>query len=105
MLRASIRGAGLDNLRKALTEHLDFKTSGSFRGEQTNSIESVGWLNDTERERLEEDVKAGIKFVVYSYWTPIAWVRKDGEVYRVKQKFTNTTGRHKGFTHWLEEAA
>lgn len=60
------------------------------------SVTGVGALNSTERQRLFDDVPH-ILYTVYSYATPIAWVRNDGSTYVVEQDFSVTTSKHKGY--------
>ncbi len=44
----------------------------------------------------------GISYVVYSYQTPIAWVRKDGETVIPDVGYSVTTTRHQGLCRaWL----
>lgn len=104
MIQAATHGKGRDNLRKALSEHLPFKTSGALRGEQVNGIvyaASVkGQLNDAEDRQFFIDAH-DIVYVVYSYDTPIAWVKRDGTVHIVDQKFSVTTSKHQGNLYLL----
>lgn len=99
MIKAAIRGAGYSELRRALREHLPFKTSGALYG-TTTAIYTTGQLNHTERSRFERD-RDKMTFVVYSYATPIAWVLDDGTVYKVAQRFSPTTSRHQSFLYLL----
>lgn len=100
---AATRGAGRSKLIEALKERKNFKTSGALRGERRYSTITpmYGKLNKDERARLRADTDKGISYVVYSYETPIAWVTHDGEVYRVKQKFSVTTSKHMGAIYAL----
>lgn len=104
-VRAGIRGDGLPKLRHALANLQPFVTSGALRGESRNPngwLPGPGLLNRDERTRMEEDHGAsGIVYVVWSYATPIGWVRADGEVYVVRQRFSVTTGRHRSFLYLL----
>lgn len=44
----------------------------------------------------------GISYVVYSYATPIAWVRADGETVIPDVSYSLTTSRHQGLCRaWL----
>lgn len=54
---------------------------------------SSGRLNDHEAAQYAADLES-ITYVVYSYWTPIAWVTRSGRVHVVNQKFSITTSRH-----------
>lgn len=105
MLRAATYGNGRATLDKALSEHLPFRTSGSLRGEKwdRSMVErrDLGALNTEEGNRFMVDFLAGIAYVVWSYETPIAWVRQDGVVYRVAQRFSVTTSKHQGMMYRL----
>lgn len=103
MIQAATHGKGRANLTKALSERLDFKTSGSLKGERTNRIvHSTGYLNAEERQTLKDHESGdGVVYVVTSYSTPIAWVTSTGHVHRVAQKFSVTTSKHQGFLHYL----
>jgi hypothetical protein len=59
-----------------------------------------GWLNDHEAAQYAADLES-ITYVVYSYWTPIAWVTRDGRVHIVDQKFSITTTRHQSCLYAL----
>ena len=106
MIKASLYGKGRANLHKALSEHLPFSTSGALRGNTVHSPNGIapfrGQLNDEEFAVLWKDAaEFDLAYVVYSYQTPIAWVRKDGSVYRVQQRFSTTTSRHQGVLYLL----
>lgn len=105
IIRAGIRGDGYARLQYALRNCLPFTTSGAFRGgyhtTDTVSRYDLGWLNSDEANRFMIDHLAGISYVVWSYDTPIAWVRDDGTVYRVSQKFSATTSRHQSKLYML----
>lgn len=105
MMRVGIRGIGLAKLRDALQECAPFTTSGALRGDVWNrkfvSQYGLGELNTVERNRFMLDHLTGIAFVVWSYRTPIAWVRNDGIVYHVSQRFSRTTSRHQSLISGL----
>ena len=94
MIRATTYGKGLDNLDKALTERESFKTGGALRGEASPRLThwDSGRLSGPDLERFQKDRQA-ITYVVFSYSTPIAW-EANGEVYRISQKFSQTTSSH-----------
>ena len=95
-VRAGIRGAGREELKRALEERLDFATSGALRGGWA-SYAGPGRLNPTEWEKFRGDLdKHGKLFIVRSYETPIAWAAEGEEAYHVGQTFTTTTSRHQG---------
>jgi hypothetical protein len=105
MIHASTYGKGRTLLHKALTEHLPFKTSGALRGDihpLPHSVPPLGELDREEADAFRLDAESvGITYVVWSYVTPIAWVRKDGTVYRVQQRFSRTTSKHQGMLYPL----
>jgi hypothetical protein len=101
MIRATTYGKGRNALAKAMFERADFITGGSFKGERiVHPFIFPGKLNEQEREQLATDLPS-ITYVVWSYATPIAWVRKDGSVYTVAQRFSPTTSKHQGMLHML----
>lgn len=108
IIRAAIRGAGYARLEHALRNRLPFTTGGALRGayHTTDTVYRgyLGWLNDDEANRFMIDHLAGITYVVWSYDTPIAWVRDDGTVYRVSQRFSATTSRHQSTLYLLGSA-
>ena len=95
MIRAGMYGALYDRLIYALENEQEFKTSGSLKG--VKSIDTFGQLNKVEIAQLEADRETfGVRYYVVSYETPIAWVRNDGKIHRVDQKFSLTTSKHQG---------
>ncbi len=106
MIRAAIRGAGYDNLKRALRERLPFRTSGSLSGETREVVGQygffeAGYLRGADLDRFEAD-RDRITYIVRSYLTPIAWVTEDGTVHNVAQKFSVTTSRHQSEVRaWL----
>lgn len=102
VLQAGTHGAKRSVLDHALKNHLTFKTSGALSGTRSPSL-STGALNETEKDQYYVDYDKGISFVVLSYCTPIAWVRADGTVYKVAQKFSVTTSsRHQSKLYLLD---
>ena len=91
-ITAGIRGAGRKNLSHALRSLIPFKTSGALSGRE--NCYNSGRLTGEDLERFNQDSRAGFRYVVTSYDTPIAWVTNDGEVYRVARKFSTTTSKH-----------
>lgn len=72
-----------------------FKNStGSFTGEAARGWASSGRLSGADLEALERD-QGSIRYVVWSYATPIGWVNGEtGQRHVVSQKFSQTTTRH-----------
>ena len=100
---AGLYGAARNRLIYALENEKEFKTSGSLKG--VKSIDTFGQLNKVEIAQLEADRETfGVRYYVVSYETPIAWVRNDGKIHRVNQKFSVTTSKHQGMLHHLGKA-
>ena len=103
MIRAAMYGAGRGKLIYALENEQEFKTSGSLSG--VKDIYTFGQLDSVEIAILERDRReVGVRYYVVSYKTPIAWVRNDGKIHRVNQKFSATTSRHQGMLYILGKA-
>jgi hypothetical protein len=103
MIRAAMYGAGRSKLIYALENEQEFKTSGSLSG--VKDIETFGQLNEKEIKLLKQDwYTVGVRYYVVSYKTPIAWVRNDGKIHRVNQKFSITTTKHQGMLYNLGRA-
>ena len=99
MIQASTRGAGKSNLAKAMHNRLPFKTGGALRGVEGKVGCGLGRLNKFEREQYRAD---DVVYTVISYETPIAWVRRDGSVHKVNQKWTPTTSKHQSLLSLLD---
>jgi hypothetical protein len=81
----------------------ELKNRNSFEGNSMSAVFTdnpygyhprYGRLDHEEQVKLRLDEGVGITYVVFSYGTPIAWVRTDGKVYVVEQKFSRITSRH-----------
>jgi hypothetical protein len=71
-------------------------STGSLRGHATPDGVThwpSGRLNTREEARFRADADA-IRYLVWSYGTPIAWSTGPGEWYEVEQKFSRTTSCH-----------
>ena len=102
MIQASTRGAGKSNLAKAMHNRLPFKTGGALKGVAGRvgyGMCGLGRLNKYERETYRAD---DVVYTVVSYETPIAWVRRDGSVHKVNQKWTPTTSKHQSLLSLLD---
>lgn len=106
-IKAGTYGKGHAELNRAMRTCQNFTTSGALRGERWEVPEVSYWdlgdLNRDEAKRFLTDHDDGIIYVVRSYDTPIAWVKRDGSVYRVSQKFSPTTSKHLGATYCLAD--
>lgn len=106
MIIAAQRGKGRANLERALAGRLPFRTSGALRGGPSVSFQT-GILPAGDADQYVTDLRAGAGYVVWSYATPIAWVRADGSVHVVAHHFSATTSRHQSLVraHLKETAA
>ena len=100
--RAATHGAGRAALNSALTAHKPFSTSGALKATEVNGATrwDSGRLYGVDLDKFGEDLTQ-IVYIVWSYATPIAWVTRDGEVYRVKGRFSPTTSKHQGTLYLL----
>lgn len=99
--RGSTYGQGASILRQALAKREDVTTSGSMRASAPTLgvLPFTGRLNPEETHTLRRDVAGvGLAYVVYSYDTPIGWVKTDGSVHLVAQRFSPTTSKHQSIT-------
>lgn len=75
--------------------------SGRNIGEHGMSAKhDAGWLEGADLASFEVDATA-IRYVVYSYYTPIAWQTLSGRWHIVRQRFTPTTSKHQGRLYML----
>jgi hypothetical protein len=85
-----------------LAERAPFTSHGAMRAHEF-ALSSTGRLpmEWVETYRADRD-GPGISYVVYSYQTPIAWVRNDGHVVIPDVGYSVTTSRHQGLCRaWL----
>lgn len=99
--RVSTYGNGRAALQAALSKRESFTTSGALRGEvwERDMIEwwELGQLSAPDMQQFFMDHMTGISYVVWSYDTPIAWVRKDtGEAVIPSTRYSRTTSKHQG---------
>lgn len=83
---------------EAIANREEFNTRGALRAREIDSkkpwyFTSCGKLNNEEEIALRAKP---LKYVVWSYGTPIAWEYTDGTVHIVRQKFSLTTTKHQG---------
>jgi hypothetical protein len=86
---------------EAIRDRKVFTTHGALQAIAA-PVSNAGRLSGEDRERFHADCER-IVYAVYSYATPIAWVRADGQIYRVKQRFSVTTSKHQGTLYLLGE--
>jgi hypothetical protein len=88
-----------------MRERKAFKTGGALHGEEWNrdsvSLWDLGRLPREHANAFMMDHLAGIAYVVWSYGTPIAWVRKDGTVVKPDVRYSRTTSKHQGMLYLL----
>jgi hypothetical protein len=65
----------------------------TMSGTDQSSRYQSGRLNETERDRLIHDMPF-IRYMVFSYSTPIAWWSTKTGWYKVGQRFSVTTSKH-----------
>lgn len=77
-----------------------FTTHGNMYGQDYAG--TTGMLSDHALRTWQTD-HAGIKYAVYSYRTPIAWVRADGTWVVVDNRFSSSTGKHQSALYFLKD--
>ncbi|GAA4935822.1 hypothetical protein GCM10023224_15760 [Streptomonospora halophila] len=99
MALASIR----NDARRLLSAREPFRSHGALRADDFPRSETgrmpPEWVAAYRSDRDEP----GISYVVYSYATPIAWVRCDGEYVVPDVGYSVTTTRHQKLCRgWLD---
>lgn len=95
-------------IAQAIVDREPFKTRGSLSGDAVTGLTAwnSGRLSGLDLMRFQE-VSPRIRYVVYSYATPIAWFVQTGlgtgYWYKVRQKFSPTTGKHQGMLYLISE--
>ena len=86
-------------IAKKLLERESFKTNGALKG-----VAKPSWIDRGEMSVRDYDFLLGdrnyygIDYVIYSYSTPIAWLRGDGEWAMPDAKYSVTTTKHQTTT-------
>jgi hypothetical protein len=82
-------------LKDILAKREEFRNStNKFRGAEWthNVMPSTGQMSTADRVIMERDLlHYGIKYVVWSYATPIGWLRGDGVWYSPSAGYSQTT--------------
>lgn len=82
-------------LKDILAKEVEFRNStNKFRGEEWshNVMPSTGQMSSADRVTMERDLlNYGIKYVVWSYATPIGWLRGDSVWYSPSAGYSQTT--------------
>ena len=82
-------------IAKKLLALESFKTNGALKGVAKPDWIDHGKMNVRDYELLHTDrLLYGIDYVIYSYSTPIAWRRGDGEWAMPLADYSTTTTRH-----------
>ena len=82
-------------IAKKLLALESFKTNGALKGVAKPEWIDHGKISVWNYEFLRSDrYNYGIDYVVYSYSTPIAWLRGDGQWFMPQADYSPTTTRH-----------
>ena len=82
-------------IAKKLISRESFRTNGALKGVAKPSWIDHGKISVRDFGLLQGDRDSyGIDYVIYSYSTPIAWLRGDGEWAMPQAKYSVTTKRH-----------
>lgn len=87
-----------DEVAEALRGHLEFRhASCSARYSRPTEAMGTGDLPAEEADKLAAIKNKGLTmYVVFSYFTPIAWVVEGEAPYIPDVKYSTTTSRHQG---------
>ena len=82
-------------IAKKLLALESFKTNGALKGVAKPEWIDFGKMRVWDNALLYSDQNSyGVDYVIYSYSTPIAWLRGDGEWAMPQAKYSVTTTRH-----------
>ena len=87
-------------IAKKLLARESFRTNGALKGVAKPEWIDFGMMSLEDFYTLHDDERAyerayGIDYVIYSYNTPIAWLRGDGSWFMPEADYSVTTKRHK----------
>ena len=83
-------------IAKKLLARESFRTNGELKGVAKPSWIDHGKISVRDYGYLQSDRNYyGIDYVIYSYTTPIAWLRGDGSWTMPEADYSVTTKRHK----------
>lgn len=74
--------------------------SGRIISSHGMSASDSGELSGSDKAAFDTDASA-IRYVVYSFFTPIAWKTLSGRWHIVRQRFSVTTSKHQGRLYML----
>lgn len=99
MARISSRGWAV---KDALSDQEPFTTHGALRADDFAPNDTGRLSGEWQRTYREQSRGDGVRYVVRSYATPIAWVLKDGQVVIPDESYSVTTSKHQGLVRaWL----
>ena len=83
-------------IAKKLLALESFKTNGALKGVAKPEWIDFGTMRVWDNALLYSDQNSyGVDYVIYSYSTPIAWLRGDGSWFMPVADYSVTTTRHK----------
>ena len=83
-------------IAKKLLARESFRTNGALKGVAKPECFDFGKMGVRDYGFLRSDQDFyGIDYVIYSYTTPIAWLRGDGSWFMPEAGYSVTTKRHK----------
>lgn len=83
-------------IAKKIWARESFRTNGALKGVARPEWIDFGMMCLEDFYTLHDDKRAyGIDYVIYSYTTPIAWLRGDGSWTMPEAGYSVTTKRHK----------
>ena len=93
-----------ESMARAVAAGKPFTTNGSLTGQSKGARRGLYWRTgrlprDWESVLNTDTVTVGVDYVVYSYGTPIAWLRSDGAWAIPPVKYSLTTTRHQTTAH------
>lgn len=81
--------------RGAITAALSFKASALTGARRNETYFTTGYLSHADAALYWQDKP---EYTVYSYATPIAWLKSDGNWHVISEKFSRTTSHHQSIT-------
>lgn len=83
-------------IAKKIWARESFRTNGALKGVAKPEWVDFGQMSVKDYGYLRSDQDFyGIDYVIYSYTTPIAWLRGDGSWFMPEAGYSVTTKRHK----------
>jgi hypothetical protein len=104
MPRISSRGR---EVAEYIRDRKAFTTSGALKATvhgERGAHEGSGHLNAEEQKRFYAE-SSSIRYIVWSYATPIAWWSEEHGWRIVDQRFSVTTSKHQGLLYLIDRSA